>query len=218
MICLFYRPQVPGAITGSLLGEAAHRLVKNTLNIKQNGSSSRLFEQPPYRNGPGNHTFNRSRPAGPSSYDRGYGGDPNYYYGHYDNQQGLMSNPRYPFPSNGVQNNRQNFKTQDRGQYHDLRTGISAVTIEENVRSRPPAVIPPRMPNPGQTPNLHHQFEQNLGPLPSPPSKWINKAAMGDAGMCFRQETTPRGANEKQVKQVYQVKTRAAQETSDPVF
>lgn len=202
------------------MGEAAHRLVKNTLNLKPNGSSSRVFEQPSYHHLPGNYYLNRPRPAGPAGYERGYADDPNYYYGQSNNHLGLMNNPRYPFQSNGVQGNQHNFRTQDRGQYQqqqrELSTGLSALTVEENVRSRQPAVMAPRMPNPGYTQNLHSQFEQNTGPLPTPPNKWINKAA-GDAGMQFRQQTVLRGVNEKQVKQVYQVKTRTDQETSETV-
>ncbi|XP_021669353.2 5'-3' exoribonuclease 4 isoform X2 [Hevea brasiliensis] len=194
------RPQVPRGIAGPLLGEAAHRLVKNTLNIRPNGSSSRYFEQPPYRNIPGNPMFNRPRPAGPSGNERSYNYDPNYYYGHYGNQQGLMSNPRFSPISNGMPGNRHNFKTQDRvqypEQYHDIKSGISALTVEENVRSRPPVVILQRVPNTGSNSNMHHQVEQNIGPLPSPPTKWIFRPA-GDAETNFRQE---KGASEKQMR------------------
>ncbi|CAK7340906.1 unnamed protein product [Dovyalis caffra] len=205
------RPQVPRAIGGPVLGEAAHRLVKNTLNIKPNGSSYRVFDQPQYHNVPGNYNFNRTRPAG---YGRGYGDDPNNYFAQYSNQQGLMSNSRYPSSSNGVQGNRHNFRTQDRVQYHDLSGGVPALTVEESVRSRAPAVMSPRMPNPGYAPNSHNQFDQNTGPLPSPPTNWIIKTAAGDSGMYLRQETNSRGPNEKQA---YQVRTRVAQETSDIV-
>ncbi|KAF9681686.1 hypothetical protein SADUNF_Sadunf05G0028500 [Salix dunnii] len=202
------RPQVPRAVAGPVLGEAAHRLVKNTLNIKSNGSSSR-----------GNNTFNRARPAGPAGYGRSYGDDPNYHYAHYNNQQGLTSSHMYPLSSNGVQGNRHNSRPQDRAQYHqqyhDLSTGVSALAVEENFRSRGPAVILQRNPNPGYTLNSYNQFEHNTVPLPAPPTNWINKTAQGDAGMYFRQDATSRGPNEKQLKQVYQLKTQVAQETSD---
>lgn len=155
---IFSRPQVPRGIAGTLLGEAAHRLVKNTLNIRPNGSSSRYFEQTPYRNISGNPTVNRPRPAGPSGHERGYNEDPNYYYGHYNNQQ-ATSNPGFPPISNGMPANRHNFKTQDRvqypEQYHDIRTGVSALTVEENVRTRPPVVMLQRMPNTGNNSNMH---------------------------------------------------------------
>ncbi|KAL9379122.1 hypothetical protein Peur_027604 [Populus x canadensis] len=214
------RPQVQRAIAGPFLGDAAHRLVKNTLNIKPNGSSSRVFDQQLYHNIPGNYTFYRPRPAGPAGYGRGYRDDPNYHYAQHSNQQGLMSNPRYRSLSNGVQSNPHNFRTQDRvqyhQQYHNLSTGVSALTVEENIRSRAPAVISPRMPNPGNTPSLQNQAEQNTGLLSSPPTNWINKtAAAGNTGMYFKQESTSIRPNEKQVKQVYQVKTQVAQETPD---
>ncbi|KAI9383147.1 hypothetical protein POPTR_013G035600v4 [Populus trichocarpa] len=213
------RPQVQRAIAAPFLGDAAHRLVKNTLNIKPNGSSSRVFDQQLYHSIPGNYTFYRPRPAGPAGYGRGYWDDPNYHYAQHSNQQGLMSNPRYRSLSNGVQSNRHNFRTQDgvqyHQQYHNLSTGVSALTVEENIRSRAPAVISPRMPNPGNTPNLQNQAEQNTGLLSSPPTNWINKTAAGNTGMYFKQKSTSIGPNEKQVKQVYQVKTQVAQETPD---
>jgi 5'-3' exoribonuclease 2 len=71
------------------------------------------------------------------------------------------------------------------------------------------------MPNPGNTPNLQNQAGQNTGLLSSPPTNWINKTAAGNTGMYFKQESTSIRPNEKQVKQVYQVKTRVAQETPD---
>ncbi|KAJ6876991.1 5'-3' exoribonuclease 4-like [Populus alba x Populus x berolinensis] len=210
------RSQVQRAVAGPFLGDAAHRLVKNTLNIKPNVSSSRVFDQQLYHNIPGNYTFYRPRPAG---YGRGYRDDPNYHYAQHSNQQGLMSNPRYQSLSNGVQSNRHNFRTQDRvqyyQQYHNLSSGVSALTVEENIRSRAPAVISPRMPNPGNTPNLQNQAEQNTGVLSSPPTNWINKTAAGNTGMYFKQEATSIGPNEKQVKLVYQAKTQVAQETPD---
>ncbi|KAJ6974511.1 5'-3' exoribonuclease 4-like [Populus alba x Populus x berolinensis] len=213
------RPQAQRAVAGPFLGDAAHRLVKNTLNIKPNVSSSRVFDQQLYHNIPGNYTFYRPRPAGPAGYGRGYRDDPNYHYAQHSNQQGLMSNPRYQSLSNGVQSNRHNFRTQDRvqyyQQYHNLSSGVSALTVEENIRSRAPAVISPRMPNPGNTPILQNQAEQNTGLLSSPPTNWINKTAAGNTGMYFKQESTSMGPNEKQVKQVYQAKTQVAQETPD---
>ncbi|KAJ6359918.1 hypothetical protein OIU77_004013 [Salix suchowensis] len=213
------RAQVPRAIAGPVLGESAHRLVKNTLNIKSNGSSSRVFDQQLYHNIPSNYTFNRSRPAGPAGYGRGFRDDPNYHYVQHSNQQSLMSNPRYPSSSNGVQSNQHNLRTKDRvqyhRQYHNLSTGVSALTVEENVRSRAPAVISPRMPNPGYTPNLPYQVKQNTGLLPSPPTNWIIKTAAGNTGMDIIQEPTSMGPNEKQVKQDDQVKTQVVQETSE---
>lgn len=225
---LFYRPQVPGAIAGPLLGEAAHRLLKNTLNIKTNNSSSGYMEQASYQNFSGNYTVNRLRPAGPSGYQRGFTEDPNYYQGHHNNFPGMMARPRFNLASNGVQGERQNSRTQDRLQYQEqfrnLRTGVSALTIEESVKARPPAVVSPRppammsprMPNLGHSTNLTNQFVENMGAPPTPPPKWINKAPAANGGMYIRpQETASWGTSEKLVKKVYQVKTRSPQDMSD---
>ncbi|XP_015875491.2 5'-3' exoribonuclease 4 [Ziziphus jujuba] len=212
------RPQVPGAIAGSLLGEAAHRLVKNTLNLRSNDSSSGFWEQPPFRNFQGSHLGTRPRPTGPSGY--GFRQEPNSYYENSFNPQGNMGRPRYPVSSNGAQIDRQNFKTLDRihyqEQYRNLRSGMSALTMEENARSKPPAMLSPRIPNSGNTANPPTHFMQNMGPLPSPPPKWINKAPTANGGMYVGQlETASGGPHEKQVKKIYQVKTRAPQDTSN---
>ncbi|KAL5837853.1 hypothetical protein ACOSQ3_015022 [Xanthoceras sorbifolium] len=213
------RPQVPGAIAGPLLGEAAHRLVKNTLNYKPNGSSG-SWEQPPYRNNQGNYAVSRTRPTGFYGNDRGYGDDPRYNNGNYSNPQGIMGNPRFLHPSNGVQGNRHNFRAQEKYQYQDqfrdLRNGISSLTIEEGVRSRPPALILARTPNSGYLGNSNQQFVQNVDSIPSPPTNWINKTAGGDAGSYIIQESASVGAYPKhQVKKVYQAKTQVAQESAD---
>ncbi|XP_050223201.1 5'-3' exoribonuclease 4-like isoform X2 [Mercurialis annua] len=204
------RSQVPRAIAGPLLGEAAHRLLKNTLNIRPNGSPSKTFEHQPYSNLPGHPTYNRPRPAGPSGYGRGYSGEPNSYYGNQNNQHGLMNNPRPILLANGVSNNRTNFRAaHDRGQYYDqYHDGMSTLNLEENVRSRSPAVMSQRIQNTGYSPNAHQQFGQNMGPLPSPPTKWIGKAE-GNAELYFRQEIAQRVAHEKQT---YQVRTPSIQE------
>ncbi|KZV43629.1 5'-3' exoribonuclease 4-like [Dorcoceras hygrometricum] len=57
------RPQVSGAISGPTLGEAAYRLVQNTLSMKS--------KQMSYRNFQGNQAIIRPRPAGPPGYERG---------------------------------------------------------------------------------------------------------------------------------------------------
>lgn len=232
---LFYRPQIPGAIAGPMLGEAAHRLVKSTLNLRPSNTSSGFWDQPrPLRNFPGNYTgnypVNRPRPAGPSGYERGFREEPNY--GNSFNPQGIMARPRFPY-SNGVQGDGQSFRTQERiqnqeqsfraqeraqsqEQYRNLRTGMSSLTMEESVRTRSPVVVQPRMPNSGYSTNPHHQFVQNMGALPSPPPKWINKESSANGGFYARQQETGYGGPyEQQVKKVYQVKTRAPQDVSN---
>lgn len=214
----FCRPQVPGAIAGSLLGEAAHRLVKNTLNIKTYNSSSGYSEQPTRQNFSGNYAVNRPRPAGPSGYQRGITEDPNSYNGHYNNFQGMMARPRFHPVSNGLQGERQNLRSQDRSQHlEQFRT----LTIEGSARTRPPAAASPwlptvmssGMPNLGNSTEVSNQFVQSMAAPPTPPPKWINRAPGVNGGMYGRQqETSP---YDKQVKKVYLAKTRSPHDASD---
>ncbi|KAI6706823.1 hypothetical protein NL676_009785 [Syzygium grande] len=79
------RPSVPGAMVGPMLGEAAHRLVKSTLNIKlNNNQSSGILEPPRNRNFPGYYAVNRPRPAAPSGYERGFSEDTHQYHGNHN--------------------------------------------------------------------------------------------------------------------------------------
>ncbi|XP_043715456.1 5'-3' exoribonuclease 4-like [Telopea speciosissima] len=212
------RPQVPRAISGPLLGEAAHRLLKNRLRTTANPTtSSALKEPPPYRNVP-NHRVNRPRPAGPSGYENGFTQNLNYYYGHYNHSQGAMMTSSRSAPSfHEVQGNGQNFRPQDRLLYpeqYNLHTGLAALMIEEGLRSRPHQGVPPRMPNAGYSPNPQYSTGWNVGSPPFPPTNWIHKQP-NEAMYLTQQETVSHG--EKQVKKAYQVKTRAPQETSNPI-
>lgn len=197
------RPQVPGAIVGCQLGEAAHRLVKNTLNIKLNNTSHGLLGQPLG----GHHIMNRFGSPEPSGYGKYYGKNTNYY-GQY-NQQDIMIRPRYPSSSNGGQNDRQNFRIQDRSQhqeqFHDVNIRLSAITME-GVRTRPS-----RLPNSRSTTNPQRQLVQNVGP-PIPPPNGMTKAAPMKGMYTRHQEAASRAAvYDKQMK-VYQVKTRQPQD------
>ncbi|XP_022143162.1 5'-3' exoribonuclease 4 isoform X2 [Momordica charantia] len=213
------RPQVPGAIAGPLLGEAAHRLVKNTLNIKLNGSSSGMFEQPYSRNLPGHVMFSRPRQVGPAGYETGYGEEPNYNYGHHNNNYGVSARPRYPHSSNNMPGDRQSFRANDKVQhqerYNNVRTGMSALTIEESVKNRSADVLTPslppvallKMPSIGNSAANQQNFVLATDALPSPPHKWINRAP--NVSMI-----NARQQDEKQMKQVYLAKTPAGQSGS----
>ncbi|KAI6668550.1 hypothetical protein NL676_010872 [Syzygium grande] len=79
------RPSVPGAMVGPMLREAAHCLVKSTLNIKlNNNQSSGILEPPRNRNFPGYYAVNRPRPAAPSRYERGFSEDTHQYHGNHN--------------------------------------------------------------------------------------------------------------------------------------
>ncbi|KAL2942450.1 5'-3' exoribonuclease 4 [Bienertia sinuspersici] len=190
------RPEVPGAIRGPQLGEAAHRLLKNTLNIKHTDPSPGLLDYAPHRNLPGNPMFNRPRPAGPAGYERGYYDDSNYNYGHHHMPRPLSTGYRLPYEPRGSR-----YREGDR----DLGAAMSNLTL----RNRPQAPMRPRMQNmpmpmqmPMPLPNQQNQSVQNVGHLPSPPTNWINRPQAGN-NMHFRQpETSP----QKPVKHFYQVK------------
>ncbi|GAA0166521.1 exoribonuclease [Lithospermum erythrorhizon] len=77
------RPEIPEAISGQKLGEAARRLITNNLNINHHHSGVPL--QKTQQGFPGNHVVNRPnhlvnrpRPAGPSVYGRGEYGQMTY--------------------------------------------------------------------------------------------------------------------------------------------
>lgn len=274
------RPPVTGAVSGPSLGEAAHRLIRNTLNIKTTGLHDGVMGQKAHQTSVGHYTTNRPRPAGPFSYGRdhvqvtyrgsfgsnmvrktpppgpsGYGGfveghvDVNYnHLGEVgeqsytpDRQQFEVNNqppgpPAYggfvEYPGyvdvhynhlGGVSEqsytpDRQHFKENHRypsqGQHYDPRNGMNALTIDGAGLTRPSSSLSPRMPNPNMYPNTRHQFVQNVGMLPSPPSKWINRP--GGAGSYYRrQETTVAVRDEKPVNQIYVIKSRATENILD---
>lgn len=215
------------------LGEAAHRLLKNTLNLKSNHNYSGSVEQPSHRNSSSNQVNNRPRAAGPSGYGRRFIEDRSSYCGNYDqgheiagsprpafspyewkaSQQNLRTQERYlhqeqqtisPYQ---VQGNTQKFRTQDQEKHHRLQDGMSSLTIGE-INTRPPALMSPRIPNSGQFPINQNQFVQNSGPLPAPPPKWIVRQTAGNSGTCYKQQTSSPATLEKQVKNVYQAKSQ----------
>lgn len=215
---LLHRQQVPGAIAGLQLGEAAHRLVKNSLNIRSNGSSHILMEQPSYHGPMFNYaSSSRQRPVGQSNYNKGYYEDPSCYYGHNGYAQSSYGYPRYPNNTQGHRNiSRMPDKPQHQERYRDLRTGISSLTIEGSVRSRAPAEMSSRVSNFGYSQNLEQPSVQSIGSLPTPPTKWINQPSYGDDGLNFQKESTSNGAAyDKQVRPVFKIKTRPAQDSLD---
>lgn len=211
------RQQVPGAIAGPQLGEAAHRLVRNSLQFNNNTSYG-LPDQ-----FQGHHTMNKVRPTGASGSGRYYGEESNNYYGQNYSPQGIMTRPRFPMSSNGWQNDRQNIRIQDRSQYHEqfhnMKTGFHALTVDEGVKPRSSVAPSPKTPammlmrpqNSGHTSNLQTQFVQNIGP-PIPPPNWISKAPDTDGIYVRHQEAALGGAYDKPIKKVYQIKTRNPQD------
>ncbi|KAK7391915.1 hypothetical protein VNO78_20339 [Psophocarpus tetragonolobus] len=174
------RSHVPGAIAGPHLGEAAHRLVKNSLNIKSNGASHGLVGLPSVH-----HTMNRFRSSG---YGKYYGENASGYYGQ-NNHHGIMARPRYD-----RHNDSQNFKIQDRfqhqEQFYNVKTEFSALTVEEGERP------------------WSSRLPKNKDPS-IPPPKWMTKAPpMNDMHTRRHEAAVGSSTHDKQTKKVYQVKKR----------
>ncbi|KAF9604989.1 hypothetical protein IFM89_011682 [Coptis chinensis] len=140
------RPQVQGAISGTLLAESAHRLLKNMISV--NCNTSGLLNHPPY-----SHVVsNKTRPAGPPGYERGFMEDTSFHHGHHNHPRSITcSASESPFlnerqtgrQDSGVQNTvpiRDSFQDGNRIQKrvphqeysHNLQTGMSNLTIRDS--------------------------------------------------------------------------------------
>ncbi|ONK74321.1 uncharacterized protein A4U43_C03F5040 [Asparagus officinalis] len=214
------RPQVAGAITGPLLGAAAHRLVKNSLQANFSGNSR--FLDTPNRNYP--QMVARPRPAGPLGYERGFQ-DANPYHNYSGPNPRAHSNSRPVNFSN--ETHRQNYRTEERtnssqDQYYNLRTGMSTLAVQEGTSSQSHS----RAQNAGfgtnqqqQSSGLfwdHHQPQQvhSPGPPPSlPPTNWIDRQPK--YGYSKQEVSSKAVYDNKQQQQVYRIKPRAPENQSD---
>lgn len=171
-----------GTLSGHVLGEAAHRLVKNSLQLKSN-NAVRLLDKPWGNAAP---CVNKPRPAGPSGYERGFMEDKDYYRSSTYNPpicniRGFSNSRPFQFASD-FQGYRQNFGMQKSNyqNHENTSTGISNLTIEEGPRFQSHA----RMPNCRCWPN-HQRHIQNAGPPPPLlPLNWIDKQTRGYMDGC----------------------------------
>ncbi|XP_073006236.1 5'-3' exoribonuclease 4 [Typha latifolia] len=193
------RPQVSGALSGYLLGEAAHRLVKNSLQIKSTNTAVLL--DMPFRNVP--HSASSRERGGPWGYGRGF------VEANSTHSTGSFPHPRSTHFFPDVQVNRPNIRILERSNYQDrdinIKAGMSKLTIEEGPSSQQYQ----GMPNAGYQPN--QQFIQNTGfppqrsnqsagfppkqpienagiPPPFPPMSWIDKPMSGGYVGGFNQQ------------------------------
>lgn len=171
------RSQVCGA--APILGAAAHRLVKNSLQINANNSADRN----------GSCTVNKLRPQAHTGYERDY-----VQYSDYpgQNPRGILDSRRSQF---GVVRSRPDFRRwnyQDQDQYHDIRSGISNLAIDEGSRFQ----LQPMAPNVGLCPSPVQPI-YSAGP-PQPPTNWIGRVHTAGFG---RQEGSPWYDRQQQVRQ-----------------
>ncbi|THG02327.1 hypothetical protein TEA_021169 [Camellia sinensis var. sinensis] len=187
------------------LGEAAHRLIKNTLNLKPNHNSSESLEQTSYTNSPSNHVIRRPRPARPTWYQRALIEDPSFSCRNYNHPRAIMGNPGFVLSRCKLQANRFNQEQQ-----RNFRAEMSALTIGDD-RTRPNALVSPRMPNSEQIPNIRNQSVRNISALPSPPPKQMIGPTVRNTGVYSKQQKTSLAATYgKQVKKVYRVKSQGS--------
>lgn len=165
------RPQVSGAISGLLLEEAAHRLVRNSLQIKAN--SAGLLDSPYNRKNSSSFLTAKMKPSRPSGYEGGFQNPNLYPHRHLHNPRDF-SNPRVAH-STELQNTRNPFRSNEhfnpQDQYH-IERGTSQSSVEDGLRYRPhQRMMPSSAISPIQPPPIHNVV---LSP-PLPPTNWIGK-------------------------------------------
>lgn len=201
-------------------------LVNHTANRPRpagpSGHEWGIHEQMNHRSSMYSNSGNRPRHAAPSGQGAcievpGY----SYSYAH-QSPRGMVGDQKCSPAAYELQGNRQNLRAQFRNsnleQYQHLRNGMSSLTVEGAVRPKPNATLSLRKPNSTQPYNTRHQIVQNIGPPPSPPTKWISRPHAGSSVMYRRQQDSSVAAGhdkQVQVKKVYQIKTRTTQNVPD---
>jgi 5'-3' exoribonuclease 4 len=164
-----FRFQVAGALSGNLLGEASHRLIRNSLQIKPSSSSAGLLDVP-CRGGRYRPTNIRPRPAG--SYSYADENTHNHYISYY------ASNPNQNHIAQSSYNSYQyNVRFQERPGY-SVQAGMSRLTIGQQHTRAPNAMYAGN-----QTRSETISFRQTVSPEqvvhhpgtspPFPPNNWI---------------------------------------------
>ncbi|KAH7661514.1 5'-3' exoribonuclease 2 protein [Dioscorea alata] len=196
------RAQVFGAISGPQLGEAAHRLLKNTLQIK---SSSRpgLLEAPQW-DSPSSY---KQRPAGPVGYEGGFIPDTNHYHHSNHYPRGSSSSRPFPYNSDNHYSSRQHYRAErppyPQDQYYELRTRTSNLTLDEGPKVQPHELAP----SAGFWQNQQPPLQNSRPPPPFPPMNWIDRQPYrgGFNGGPRHPVMAPRGVFDKQQQQVTKV-------------
>lgn len=208
MIFYNFRVQISGALSGNSLGEASHRLIRNSLQIKPTSSTAGLLDMP-YRGGPRGPTNTRPRPAGP------YGYAEENTHNNYTPYQGYANYNPNP------QLNQHNARIQERPGYN-IQAGMSRLTVNQQYTRAPnPSVAGYRASGSESVSFQQAVPPEHPGvPPPFPPNNWIGRQERSryNGGGPSRG-----GFNEKrpgpQVVKVYRVKSQnsVANEQHDPV-
>lgn len=157
------RQPVSGAISGPALGEAAHRLLKNTLQIRSS-SNTGLLSSP---NLVTPNAFSRPRPAGPSGYETGFLWDANYSRNNVlEYESASYCRASYSEP----RGNRHGVGILDRSSNYDnygIHMRMNGLLIDDTSMQSYQ-----RSSNPGTWQNFQQNF-QNTGGPPRPPVNWF---------------------------------------------
>ncbi|WOK99446.1 5'-3' exoribonuclease 4 isoform X2 [Canna indica] len=212
------RAHVSGALSGHLLGEAAHRLVKNSLQIRSNNNTGLL--DTPYRNAP--NFANKAKPAGPFGYERGFCDSSSYHQYSNSNPQGFSnSRPKLTYDAQySKQTTRMQGFPNSHAQYDNVGADMGHLTLEDGPRVHPQM----RTSNAGFSAHQRQPIQNAGSPPPLPPMNWIDKQMIrGHTGVFGRQDaTSSRNINDNQqlqqqqqlVNKVYRIKLRTQQDTS----
>ncbi|KAK8918901.1 5'-3' exoribonuclease 4 [Platanthera zijinensis] len=203
------RPQLPGTISGLLLGEAAHRLVKNSLQIKAN--SAGLLDTPYNRKK--SYFATKERPAGPFHAEGGFQ-NPNFYPYHLHDPRGF-SNPR-PGHINETHNTRNNFGVHEQFNPQDpyiIATEMSYLSLQAGPSNRLQQQIEPNF---GFWRNQQPPIQNVEPPPPLPPANWVDRysgvvytPAIGNQ-MLSHHRQQPEQQQSAQ-KAAYRIKSRSSQ-------
>ncbi|XP_038985371.1 5'-3' exoribonuclease 4-like isoform X1 [Phoenix dactylifera] len=167
------RSQLSVARSGPHLGAAAHRLLKNTLQLKTNVSG--LLDRP-YKNAL--QAVYKPRPTGPLGHKRSFVRDLSYYRSSnhkprdFPNSQSVQN-------SNEAECSRQNLRIQEKlisqNQQQNIYIGMSNMRIDEQENCQQH----PKMPDDEFCSNRRQPI-LNGPPLPLPPTNWIRRQSVRD--------------------------------------
>ncbi|KAJ3669918.1 hypothetical protein LUZ60_010242 [Juncus effusus] len=212
------RPQVSGALSGHHLGEAAHRLVRNSLQIKPTSNTAGLIDMP-FRQKQKPFVEDRSQNHYFTQTHQGYSNpNPNFRTGQSSDNSYRHNNMR---------------PHQERPNNHQILAGLSRMNISQQpvpnrapnqgcfVRPVPkPVPVPKLVPVPKPVP-VEVNSVGTQPPFPFPPSNWIGRPDgrnnnINNGGGFGRGSLNNNGDKRNQVTKVYRVKSQGSVTNQEP--